>query len=504
MTGRIATAAACILAALSASLAVTATAFALAPVGPDVVGLWQGEGDATDPFHAHDGTLLGGATFAPAASGQAFSFDGEEQAADIPDAPDLYPLGSFTIAAWVRTTDATDVQALMSHYECGLFCPGSLANSFFGVFVEPGKVTAELRDTDASGPVSEDGGQLLSAPTPLADGANHYVAMQRDTGSGELRIYVDGTLAAAAPLNAGSDGPLENLDGEADDLYIGALRRCGGGGECDGRLVYGVHGEEDDAIYWERVVTAPEIAAIYAAGPNALTTDTTAPTSLAAGPVHAEPGPITLSFTAADAAGPEPRVHDPSGLAQVDLYAKAPGEGSFSKVASAPASASGTFAYKTAAAGAYSFFTVATDAAGNVEAQPPSPDVTVSVGAPTPPPAVKPPEAPKAARVTRVEQVIAGLPSTKRCVSKRAFTIHVVVPAGVKILSATVLVNGHSVAVRKGAKLSAPVSLRGLPKGRYAVRIVVKLADGRTLGETRRYHTCIAKIVPRHRGHGLR
>ncbi|HEY7257155.1 MAG TPA: LamG-like jellyroll fold domain-containing protein [Solirubrobacterales bacterium] len=356
-----------------------ASAHALAPVGPGVVGLWQGEGDATDPFNAHDGTLLGGTEFAPASSGQAFSFTKAQQAVDIPDSADLYPSGSFTIAGWERTSDTVDTQTLIGHYECGLDCPAGLANSAFGLFVDGGAAEGWIRDADAGGP-SEENGQFLTGPATVANGVDHYLALVRDSAAGEMRLYVDGSLAGSAALKEVATGPLENLDGEADDLYLGSFRRCGAGGEgCDGTLVNQLSGLLDDAIYWERAVSGGEIAAIHAAGPNGLTTDTTAPTSTASAPATAPPGDITVGFTASDPAGPAPRVHDPSGLSGVDLYVERPGESSFTKAAGAPGSGEGSFSFQAAATGTYRFATVATDTAGNSEALPAGPDATTEV-----------------------------------------------------------------------------------------------------------------------------
>ncbi len=363
-------------------LAMPAGADALAPVGSGVVGMWPAEGDATDPFNAHDGAQLGGVGFAPATSGQAFSFTEANQAVDIPDAPSLYPTGSFTIAGWVRTSPSTGYQTLMSHYECGLFCPTNLANSAFALFVNPeGNAEGWIRDADAGG-LSEENGQFLLGSATVANGANHYLAFERDSAAEELRLYVDGTLDASAAVKAVASGPLENLDGEADDLYLGALRRCGGGGECDGALLYQLKGLLDDAIYWERAVPGGELAAISAAGPNGLTTDSTAPASSASAPATASSGPLTVGFTASDPPGPSPQVHDPSGIARVDLYVEGPGESSFTKAATAPGSAEGSFTYTASAPGTYGFATVATDAAGNVEAMLASPDATTLVTAP--------------------------------------------------------------------------------------------------------------------------
>jgi hypothetical protein len=363
------------------ALGLPGTASALPPVGPNVVGLWQAEGDATDSVDGHDGTLLGGMGFAPDTSGQAFSFTGSQQAVDIPDSSSLYPKGSFTIAGWVRTTDAVDSQALMGHYECGLSCPTGLANSAFGLFVNAGKAEGWIRDADAGGP-SEEGGQTLVGSTAVANGIDHYLAFERDSTANEMRLYVDGKPDGSAPLKEVATGPLENLDGEADDLYLGSFRRCNAGGPgCDGTLVNQLSGLLDDAIYWERAVSAEEIAAIDAAGPNGLTTDSTAPASTASAPATASPGPIDVGFAASDTAGPAPRVHDPSGIAQVDLYVRGPGDSGFAKVATAPGAAEGRFSFTATTAGSYFFATVATDHAGNVEAMPAGPDATTVVAA---------------------------------------------------------------------------------------------------------------------------
>jgi hypothetical protein len=81
-------------------------------------------------------------------------------------------------------------------------------------------------------------------------------------------------------------------------------------------------------------------------------------------------------------------------------------------------------------------------------------------------------------------------PASRRCVSRRRFTIHIRAPH-MKVLSADVRVNGRRVRVVRGRKtLRAVVDLRGLPRGRYTVSIRLTLADGRKLTSQRRYRTC--------------
>jgi large repetitive protein len=98
--------------------------------------------------------------------------------------------------------------------------------------------------------------------------------------------------------------------------------------------------------------------------------DAVAPTSSASSPTYSNGGSVTVSYTAADTGGAD--------LATVELWAKAAGAGSFSKVAtdSSPG-ATGSFTYTPAAGdGTYAFYTVATDTAANSEAAPASADST--------------------------------------------------------------------------------------------------------------------------------
>jgi hypothetical protein len=85
------------------------------------------------------------------------------------------------------------------------------------------------------------------------------------------------------------------------------------------------------------------------------------------------------------------------------------------------------------------------------------------------------------------------LPSSKKCRSRRSFRIRLVVPSGVIIATASVRVNGKRVKVVRKRRLTSFVDLRGLPKGRYTVKIVVVTESGKILRSTRRYRTCAPK-----------
>jgi hypothetical protein len=45
----------------------------------------------------------------------------------------------------------------------------------------------------------------------------------------------------------------------------------------------------------------------------------------------------------------------------------------------------------------------------------------------------------------------------------------------------------------RGTRVTAPVNLQGLPKGRFVVRIEITATDGRTLKGSRAYRTCTKK-----------
>lgn len=111
---------------------------------------------------------------------------------------------------------------------------------------------------------------------------------------------------------------------------------------------------------------------------------------------------------------------------------------------------------------------------------------------PTPNPTPSPTPIATPAPVPSFASVVT-LPSARRCVSRRRFRIRLRTPKGETITDARVFVNGKRVRVVRGSRLRAPVDLRGLPKGRFTVKIEVRTKSGRTIRGTRRYRTCTPK-----------
>jgi hypothetical protein len=87
---------------------------------------------------------------------------------------------------------------------------------------------------------------------------------------------------------------------------------------------------------------------------------------------------------------------------------------------------------------------------------------------------------------------IAKLPKeTKGCASRRRFPIRLIEPPGDALESARITLNGKPLRVfRRAGRLRSVVDLRGLPRGRYAVKIVAETVRGQTIKGKRRYRTC--------------
>ena len=79
----------------------------------------------------------------------------------------------------------------------------------------------------------------------------------------------------------------------------------------------------------------------------------------------------------------------------------------------------------------------------------------------------------------------AVLPRT--CASRRSFVIRL----ARGLASARVYVNGRRVRTLRGSRLRARVDLRGLPRGRFVVRVVGRTSSGRTVVRQRAYRTCV-------------
>jgi hypothetical protein len=230
----------------------TPTATCVPP--PNMVSWWRGENDVSDYFNLNNGTFAA-ATYASGKVGQAFSFDGTTSYVSVPDNANLYPqAGSFTVAAWINTSQMTGFQQVIAHYECSNNCPQG-ANSVYDLFLNGDKLEGQIRDTTGAD-------QEVIGTRNVADGQFHHVALERDVVNSQMRLYVDGTVEASAALIP--TGVITNDDFDADPVTIGAIIQNNFTG-C-GCPIQFFNGRIDEIQYYGRALTTNEIAGIYNAG----------------------------------------------------------------------------------------------------------------------------------------------------------------------------------------------------------------------------------------------
>jgi len=211
------------------------------PPPPGLISWWPGEGDARDVAGTNHGTLINGAsTTAMGVVGQAFSFDGVDDAVRVPDAPNLRP-ESVTVEAWVRAAVSPGIWRYVlaksynyDHASYGLYSGSGGVNFYVGT---------------ASGYVLSPG-----AGPAIWDGNYHHVAGTYDGRF--VRLYVDG-------LEIGNGTPEDRpilydntfLNG---DLFLGSFDATS--------AWYSFAHHADEISVYNRALTGDEVAAIYAAG----------------------------------------------------------------------------------------------------------------------------------------------------------------------------------------------------------------------------------------------
>jgi hypothetical protein len=90
------------------------------------------------------------------------------------------------------------------------------------------------------------------------------------------------------------------------------------------------------------------------------------------------------------------------------------------------------------------------------------------------------------------------LPSAKQCFSRRRFKIHLHDPADDPLKRVTITLAGRRIAVERHAnRIAAIVSLKGLPKGTFTVKVRALTVLGHTLSGSRTYHTCVSRAHSR-------
>ena len=145
---------------------------------PGITSWWPGEDNGTDVVSAHNATLDGSVGFATAVVGKGFVFDSFEDLVRVDDNADFIPgTDSFTVDAWVKTTNGAHAQVIR-HYECAGFCTDAQSSSDWDLEVTNHHAFGYIRDADKGGP--DNGGQNVEGTSIVDDGNFHHIALVRD------------------------------------------------------------------------------------------------------------------------------------------------------------------------------------------------------------------------------------------------------------------------------------------------------------------------------------
>jgi hypothetical protein len=200
----------------------------------NLVGWWQGEGDAADVTGTNGGSLQGGATFASGEVGQAFVFDGSTGCVVVSNSPSLQITNQLTIEAWINTRSTSVDGSIVSKVG------GSGGNNGYQMTLTGNALKALFNSPGAPWPSA-----VLSSSVPIAPGTWNHVAFTFDQSA--MKLYFNGQ-----PIATNIVGPAA-INTSSSNLRIGD----------DDSNNTPFNGWIDEASIYNRALSAAEIAAIY-------------------------------------------------------------------------------------------------------------------------------------------------------------------------------------------------------------------------------------------------
>ncbi|MBN2507344.1 MAG: immunoglobulin domain-containing protein, partial [Verrucomicrobia bacterium] len=208
-----------------------------APVPPGLVSWWRAEGDAVDAAGGHDGSVLNGAGFAGGRVGSAFSTAAFGQRVIVADAAAFELTESLTIEGWVFIHGDGGIVFMRGDNRTGLdswilWLTGPQRLSF--------RICSATEAVEVEGPVLYEQWQ--------------HVAATLDGASGEMRLYVNGSVVGQTNTPVRPLGPLE---GPEPGLAIG--------NHSGTSLDFGFRGLIDELSLYGRALSAAEVGRIYEA-----------------------------------------------------------------------------------------------------------------------------------------------------------------------------------------------------------------------------------------------
>jgi hypothetical protein len=155
--------------------------------------------------------IVHGVTSTTGIIGNGYAFDGTNDYVEVPLTPALtMTTSSFSIEAWVKTTDAPSANTGI----VGNYRNNTVPFWKLGLEGNTEKFHFQLRDTDGNY-------KTIYAPTHLNDGDWHHLVGVRDAEQGKIRFYVDGALAGEGEAPSGDVNSGQGLSfGQHQDKYF--------------------------------------------------------------------------------------------------------------------------------------------------------------------------------------------------------------------------------------------------------------------------------------------
>ena len=216
---------------------------------------WRAENTTDNAVGGFTGTAVGNVTYGPGHLGNAFQFDGTSAAVKVDDMEMLWPTGSFTLEAWMKAAPTfTGTGIALIKYQCGDVCSPPNDKAYYALYMVSGAPAVDIRsnsDTDIL--------KLKNTAKVINDNVWHHVVGVRDNTAMMLHLYVDGVLSTSMALTQSQIGAMSDLDANLDQVIIGAAPTTGSATALDTFFP----GAVDDVAFYNRALSADEIAGIY-------------------------------------------------------------------------------------------------------------------------------------------------------------------------------------------------------------------------------------------------
>jgi len=204
------------------------------------VAWWPGEGNASDALGNHAGTAQNGAGYDGGMTGQAFSFDGVNQAVEIAHDSSFFATPAFSVEAWVNPSGQVD-QAFIFGQSYGRQLIVRSGNRGLSAAFVVATSRLAFYEVDSTGEI------------PLGQWT-HLVGTW--DGASTLSLYINGALDQTATLGV---VPWDS----GCPFHIGGIYNPAGGCAYQGQFFPGLI---DETAYYIQALAATDVQALYNAG----------------------------------------------------------------------------------------------------------------------------------------------------------------------------------------------------------------------------------------------